>query len=255
MYSVVGHALLVLPVLSGGFSAQWCICHYLSCLEVTTELPVNGTNWVCNVGATRPMGICVPPASQKSTQLCGFDISLHLTTSVNWVASVSSTLFDTFNSMDILPFPPPSPPIYSHHYLDWWSAKSKYKENNGIWHSSRTMLVLGTHAKVMDSLNITLLCVATGSSPGDHSPATILLPNSPTTGPSSTSHALFKFLPLPISFLTVFDRLPYLTDSFCSFLNNPFSFSLSRDNAFHTSTATQLSRGLGIGRCTELLEW
>ena len=90
-YSVVCHILLIIPVLGGEFPAHSCNTRRLSCLEVTRGLWENGRNVLCNVGATQPIGIFLPPPSCKSMQLCGF--------------AIFSTLFVIVHAMDLLPTP------------------------------------------------------------------------------------------------------------------------------------------------------
>jgi len=73
-YSVVWHILLVVSIVCGEFSAHSCNSCRLSCLEVTRGLGENRRNLWCNMGATQPIGIFLPPPSRNATQLCGFDI-------------------------------------------------------------------------------------------------------------------------------------------------------------------------------------
>ena len=91
LYSVVCDILLVVPVLGGEFSAHSCNSCHLSCLEVTRGLGENGRNFSCNVGATLPIGIVLPPPSHESTQFCGF--------------AIFPTLFVMVHAMDLLPSP------------------------------------------------------------------------------------------------------------------------------------------------------
>jgi len=74
LYLVVWHILFIVSVLGGELSAHCCNSRCLSCLEVTRALGENGRNFKYKVGATKPMGIILPPRSHKSTQLCCFDI-------------------------------------------------------------------------------------------------------------------------------------------------------------------------------------
>ena len=90
-YSVVWQNLLVVPALGGEFSAHSCNSCRLSCLEVTRGLGENGRNFLCNVGATQPIGIFLSPPSRKSTQLCGF--------------AIFSTLFVMVHAIDLLHTP------------------------------------------------------------------------------------------------------------------------------------------------------
>jgi len=86
------------------------------------------------------------------------------------------------------------------------------------------MRFLDMHAKVMNSLPVTLLSFTTASSPIDHYSATILLPNSPTISPSSSSHTCSQFVPLPINLLMVFDCPLVWTDCSPSSMNIFSSF-------------------------------
>ena len=72
--SAVGHILLSISVLGGESSAESCNSRRLSCLEVTRGSGENGNHVWCNVGATQPIGIFLPPPSCKSAQLYGLDI-------------------------------------------------------------------------------------------------------------------------------------------------------------------------------------
>ena len=93
----------------GEFSARSCSCHRLSCLEVTRGLRENGRNFSCNVGATQPIGIFLPPPSCKSTQLCRFEILLPSPnpTPLCVFGIFNSFRYGTFNGSP--PFPPSSP--------------------------------------------------------------------------------------------------------------------------------------------------
>jgi len=153
---------------------------------------------------------------------------------------ISSTLFVTVHEMDLLPSPY-LPHCGSHYCWDAWSAntwcaESKYEEKSCLWLSSRGMLFLETDAKVVDSLLVTLLCFSRGSSPIDHSSATILLPNSPATSPSSSSHSSCWFPPLPISFLTASDSPTFSTDCSPSATNHPSSIPLYMPSTFPANT-------------------
>ena len=100
IHSAVGHILPMVPIVSGEFSADSCDSHWLSCFEVTKILREIGRNLVCNMGATQPIGIFLPPTSRKSMQLCGFVIF--------------PTLCVIVHAMDLLPPPllPPSFPLH-----------------------------------------------------------------------------------------------------------------------------------------------
>jgi len=113
LYSVVCHILLVVSVVGGEFSAHSCHSCHLSCLEVTRGFGENGRNFGCNMGATQPIGIFLPPPSRNSTQLCGFDIlplsrnstsivwlrylQLFLSWSMQWISSLPP-LFPLYRS-------------------------------------------------------------------------------------------------------------------------------------------------------------
>ena len=106
LYSVVWHILLVVSVVGGEFSAHSCNSCRLSCLEVTRGLGENGRNFWCNMGATQPIGIFLPPPSRDSTQLCGFDI-LPLSrnsTSIVWLRYLQ--LFSSWSMQWISSLPP-----------------------------------------------------------------------------------------------------------------------------------------------------
>jgi hypothetical protein len=87
LYSVVWHILLIVSVVGGEFLAHSCNSCRLSCLEVSRGLGDNGRNFWFNMGATQPIGICLPPPSGNSTQLCGFDIlpQSRNSTSIVWL--------------------------------------------------------------------------------------------------------------------------------------------------------------------------
>jgi len=74
LHSVVSHILLIICVLGCGFSTHSCNCCRVSCPKVTRGLGANGRNVWCNMGATQPIWIFLPPPSLESTQLCGFAI-------------------------------------------------------------------------------------------------------------------------------------------------------------------------------------
>jgi len=115
-------------------------------------------------------------------------------------------------------------------------AKSNYEEKGCSWICSRAMVCLETHAKVVDSLLVTLLSFTRAPSPIDHCSVTILLPNSLTTSSSSSSHSSAQVTPLPIAFLTAFDSPPFLTNCSPS-CNVSFSFLLYNSS---TSLASAL---------------
>ena len=111
LYLVVWHILLIVPVLSGVFSVHSCNSHHLTCLEVTRGLGDNGRSFLCNVGATQPIGIFLPPPSCKSTQLSGFDI---LPPSRNSTQSCGFGIINSFHygpCNGSPPFPPSSPSL------------------------------------------------------------------------------------------------------------------------------------------------
>jgi len=118
-----------------------------------------------------------------------------------------------------------------------------YEKMGCIWLSSRAMLFLKTHAKVIDSLLVILFSFSRVSSPINHSSATILLVHSPTTSCFSFCHSSSEFKPLRISFLTSIAGLPFLIHCFPSFLNYPFSFLL---NIFSTLPANCLFQSVHI---------
>jgi len=74
LHWAVGHISCIVPVVGSGPSAHSLNGHRLSCLEATGGYGENGRNFWCNVGATQPRGICLPPPFRESTQMCGFDI-------------------------------------------------------------------------------------------------------------------------------------------------------------------------------------
>jgi hypothetical protein len=74
LYSVVWNILVVVSAVSGECCAHSCNSCRLSCLKVTRGLGENGRNFSCNMGATQPIGIFLPPPSRNPMQLCGFDI-------------------------------------------------------------------------------------------------------------------------------------------------------------------------------------
>ena len=63
LYSVVGHISLIVPSLSGEFSAHSYGSSHLACLEVTKGLGVNGRKFRCNVSTTQRIGIFPLPPS------------------------------------------------------------------------------------------------------------------------------------------------------------------------------------------------
>lgn len=74
LYLAVGHILLVVAVLGGESSADFCDRRRLSCFEVLRGLGENDWNCSGNMGAILPIEIFLPPPFPKSTQLYGFDI-------------------------------------------------------------------------------------------------------------------------------------------------------------------------------------
>jgi len=104
LHSVVWHSLHVVPVLCGEFSVHSCDSCRLSCLEVNSGSGENCRNFLCNMGATQPITIFVPPPFCESTQLCGIDIlppscnstllcafrylQLFLLRSMHWISSL-----------------------------------------------------------------------------------------------------------------------------------------------------------------------
>jgi len=112
--SVVGHVLLLGPVLGGAFSGHTFDTYHHSCLKVARGLGENCRNFWCNVGATQPLGIYLPPPSHKSTQLYGFSI-------FNSVRYFPCNRSPSFPSL----FPPPS---LSHHCSEQWIASTRCAE-------------------------------------------------------------------------------------------------------------------------------
>jgi hypothetical protein len=111
LYSVVWHIYLVLPVVRGEFSAHSCNSCRLSCLDVKRGLGENSRNLLCNMGATQPIEIFLPPPWRKSTQLHGFDI---LTPSFNTSPMCAFSIFNSFRHGLFKEFPPrflSSPPL------------------------------------------------------------------------------------------------------------------------------------------------
>jgi len=113
--SAVGSILLIVHVLRGEFSSHPCSSHRLSSLEVTRGLGENGNNFLCNVGATQPIGIFLPLPSRKSMQMCVFHI---LPPSRNSTQLCGFSIFDCFcygpcNGSP--PLPPSSPIFFSLH--------------------------------------------------------------------------------------------------------------------------------------------
>ena len=106
LYLVDWHILLVVSVVGGQFSAHSCNSCRVSCLEVTRGLGENGWNFCCNMGATQPIGIFLPPPSRNSMQLCGIDIlplSLN-SASIVWLQYLQ--LFSSWCIQCISSFPP-----------------------------------------------------------------------------------------------------------------------------------------------------
>jgi len=159
------------------------------------------------MGATQLIGLFLPPPSHKFTQLCVFDISLHLATPHNAAALVSWTSFVTVHTKNLLRSPLSSSPVFC--MCAWTGGLPSQNTRKGyIWCSSTTLLFLETHAPVVDSLRVTLLCVTNPSSPINDYSATIHIPKSPTTSHSSSSHSSSLFTPLPSIFLTIFNSPP-----------------------------------------------
>ena len=100
-------------------------------------------------------------------------------------------------------------------------AHSRYEEKGWIWLSSGATPLLEPHARVVDSLPVTLPSIPTAYSPIGLSSATLFLPNFPTTSPASSSNSFSEFTPLLISFLTTFDSPLFLTVCFPSSLKFP----------------------------------
>jgi len=97
LYSAVGCIALIIHVLGVEISTHSCDSCCLLCLEVTRGLGENGSNFLCNMGATHPIGIFHHPPSQLSMQLCGFDIlspshnsylQFFLLSSMPWISSL-----------------------------------------------------------------------------------------------------------------------------------------------------------------------
>jgi hypothetical protein len=59
----------MLPILGGKYFSDPHNRHFLCCLKSTRGLMVSGRNFKCNMGATQPRGIFLPPPLHKSTQL------------------------------------------------------------------------------------------------------------------------------------------------------------------------------------------
>ena len=115
LYSVVWHAMLVVPALGGEFSAHSCNSYHLSCLEATWGLEENGRKFLYNVCATQPIRICLPPPFCKSMQLWGFDI---LPLSRNSTQLRGCGMFNSFRygpCNGSPPFPTSSPLSFSLH--------------------------------------------------------------------------------------------------------------------------------------------
>jgi len=87
-------------------------------------------------------------------------------------------------------------------------TESIYEEKGCIWLHSGAMLFLETNAKVLDCTLATLFSFSRVSTCNDHSAATILLSNSPTTSPSSSSHSSCQFTVFLNSFHTTLDSPP-----------------------------------------------
>jgi len=158
--------------------------------------------------------------------------------------------------MDLLPSPV-LPRHLSHHCYNAWSAHtgfavSKSEEKGCIWLSSRAILFLETHTKVMDFLLVTLPSFTRASSPINLASVTILLPNSLMASPSSSSHTFSRFTPLPIRFLPAFQSAPFSTGCFPSSSDNPSSFPLDMPSTFPADSIFQ-SIDFGLHICTHLL--
>jgi len=122
--SVVSHSLLIVPVVGGECFSHSCNSCRLSCVEVTRGLVENGRNFWCNIGATQPIGIFLPPPTCISTQLCALDI---LPPSRNSSQLCGFAIFNSFHHSPCNGFLPsfvPPPPHHSHHCLDGWSAST-----------------------------------------------------------------------------------------------------------------------------------
>jgi len=120
LYSVVWHILLVVPFPGGEFSAHPWYSHRLSCLEATRGIGETDRNFLCNVGATQPIGTFLPPPSCKSMQLCGFDIlpPSCISTQLCGLGIINSFHYGPCNGSP--PFPPSSPLSFSlHSSLAW----------------------------------------------------------------------------------------------------------------------------------------
>jgi hypothetical protein len=106
-HSAVGDILLIVAIFTAEVSANSCDSCWLSCLEVSQTLREISRNLVCNMGATQPIEIFLPPTSRKSMQLCGF--------------VTFPTLFIMVHAMDLLP-PSLRPLSFSLH----WSFPSLF---------------------------------------------------------------------------------------------------------------------------------
>jgi len=74
LHSVIWCISLMVPLLSSEFCAHYCNCCLITWLKVTRGQWENGRNFLCDMGATQPIGIFLPPASRKSTPLHRFNI-------------------------------------------------------------------------------------------------------------------------------------------------------------------------------------
>jgi hypothetical protein len=116
LYSVVWHTLLVIPVPGGAFSAHSSNNCCLTCLEATRGLVEYGRKFWCNVGATEPIRMFVPPPSHNSTPWCVFNIhpSSHNIHSIVLLRYVQ-LLFVMAHEMDPILFLLHAPPCIPHH--------------------------------------------------------------------------------------------------------------------------------------------
>jgi len=95
LYSVVWLILLIVSVVGGEYSAHSCDSCRLSCVEVTRGWGENGRNFWCNMGATQPIGIFLPPSSRNFTPFCGFAIFWNLFVMVHAMELLASCLLPT----------------------------------------------------------------------------------------------------------------------------------------------------------------
>jgi len=129
--------------------------------------------------------------------------------------------------------------VHTQASLVLWSklqiTEPRYEKTGCTWLSSRAMLFLETHTKVVDSLQVTFLSFTRAYSPIDHSAGTTLLTNPPTTSLFSCSHSSSQCKLYPVRFLTAFDHPASLTDCFPSSFNVSCSFPMYNPSTFPAS--------------------